>query len=172
MINTHRTMKGRVVYNRKKHTFTVKRAGNIIATLSNQDKGNMVEWQYITKVAEMNWRGRAAQEGRISSFAAQIRRMRPCDPRIKSLYEFFAAFNTILNEAEKWLSWLPWVGAVLQIGNAFWQAIWDNIGVEVREKWMNCQAGVAEEEQEEEQEIEMNPETGEIIMEGDTSAWK
>jgi len=137
----HTTLMGKVVYKRKKHPFTVKRIGNIAVTLSNNDQGTAQEWRFLTKIAEMNWRGRLQNEGFSDKLRYFLARLGNCDPQIASMYNFLSSIERYWQEANKWLAWVPWIGQALDVGTAVQRWMHDETDRLIREKYQNCRSG-------------------------------
>jgi hypothetical protein len=151
-----RTNTGRVVYNRKKHEFSVKRLGNIVAVLYENEKGNMPEWRYIVKIATLAWGYWAHKEGRLSEFEVWMNGKNVCDPAIRQAYEFFKFLDWLFYEALEWVSAIPYVGEVADIAIAIFRVVYDpELTAKLGRMVRKCEEETAEMEEEEgEEELE------------------
>lgn len=124
MKNIHRTLKGRVVYDRKKHFFTVKRLGNICSTLYTAEKGNMAEWRYIVMVATMAWNYHAVKEGKLSEISYWAEGYDVCDPIIRIAQQFYNLLEWLIKNVG-YLESIPYVGVAAGIAHLVLSWLYD-----------------------------------------------
>ena len=124
MKNLRRTLKGRVVYNRKKHEFTVKRLGNITSTLYSAEKGNMTEWRYINKISGLAWAYHATKENRKPEILAYFSRFNVCDPIIRTARDLYSFMAWLLGGLD-YLIAIPYVGVAAALGATVLNALYD-----------------------------------------------
>jgi hypothetical protein len=123
--NLRRTLKGRVVYSRKKHEFSVKRLGNIAATLYTAEKGNMAEWRYINKIAGLAWAYWAKREGRLDELVVYFNGYDCCDPVIRTARDFYNFVEWLIRALDK-LAPIPYVGIAAELGGGILRALYDH----------------------------------------------
>ena len=118
-----RTNAGRVVYNRKKHFFTVGRLARAASGLVNrepvaqQPDENYFGWLALAKISAMATKTIGARWGEVEiGKTVRARRLEHNAAAILALRDFIRGMRKAIGFMAQWAGWCPYVGDVLAIG--------------------------------------------------------